>query len=38
MGLFDTITSMAQDVVDNQPKTVLGTVTNKYSENDLKDV
>jgi hypothetical protein len=30
MGLFDTITSMAQDVVDNQPKTVLGTVTNYY--------
>ena len=30
MGLFGTITSVAQDVVDNQPQTTYGTVTNYY--------
>lgn len=30
MGLFETLNTISQDVVDSQPKTVLGTVTNYY--------
>ena len=31
MGLLDTITNTAQDVVDQQPKTLTGTVTSYYN-------
>ena len=30
MGLFETLNTIAQDVVDSQPKTVYGTVTKYY--------
>lgn len=30
MGLFDTLTNMAQDTIDSQPKSLYGTVTRYY--------